>query len=184
EVNLAGSYCLRNFAARKSSFRICGSVAVAHRATKYKRRNMRTPPERLFSKLNVAAPRHIAKKNSFRSAPRIVSGRESERWTELILRAFVMTVLRSKPVSRKQPGHEVDRGNGHPNAKENAGEDALRAALAEGEGQSGDDDGNEGQPARDGAGEGLLENIDGVLPGRATCCLGKDGCRQQQTKEQ
>src|SRR3954469_8087055 len=31
--------------------------------------------------LKVPAPTHIAKKNSFRSAPRIVSGRETERCT-------------------------------------------------------------------------------------------------------
>src|SRR5208337_3770783 len=43
-----------------------------------------SPPRRLLSRLKVPAPRHIAKKKSFRSAPRIVSGRESDRCTLLI----------------------------------------------------------------------------------------------------
>jgi hypothetical protein len=31
---------------------------------------------------------HMAKKNNFRSAPKIVRGRESERWTRLIRLVF------------------------------------------------------------------------------------------------
>src|SRR5580658_10134077 len=45
---------------------------------------MSKPPNKLLSRLKVAAPRHMAKKKSFRSAPRIVSGRESDRCTLLI----------------------------------------------------------------------------------------------------
>jgi hypothetical protein len=45
----------------------------------------------LPNKLKVAAPRHIAKKNSFLSAPRIVSGRDSDRCTRLTLRAFILS---------------------------------------------------------------------------------------------
>jgi hypothetical protein len=37
------------------------------------------PPSKLESMLNVAAPMHMAKKKSFRSAPMIVSGRWSAR---------------------------------------------------------------------------------------------------------
>jgi len=40
---------------------------------------MHNPPRRLPKRLKVAAPRHMAKKKSFRSAPKIVSGRESDR---------------------------------------------------------------------------------------------------------
>src|SRR5215813_3332580 len=89
-VSFAGSYWRRSFAAWKSKRRICGSVAVALRATKYRSRNMSKPPRRLPRRLNVAAPRHMAKKKSFRSAPRMVRGRESERGTGLILRVCVM----------------------------------------------------------------------------------------------
>src|SRR5690349_11663584 len=110
---------------------------------------MRMPPERLLSRLNVAAPRHIAKKNNFRSAPRMVSGRESDRWTGLILRVFVMRLLRLQPTSWKQPGHEVDGRDSHPDAKEDPCEDTFRAPFAEGEGQTGHDDGHEGESASD-----------------------------------
>src|SRR5216684_8928594 len=59
-----------------------------------------TPPSKLLSRLNVPAPRHIAKKKSFRSAPRMVRGRESERCTRLIRLAFAI----SAPVSPDSEG--------------------------------------------------------------------------------
>src|SRR6266849_2202799 len=143
-----------------------------------------TPPSKLLSRLNVPAPRHIAKKKSFRSAPRMVRGRESERCTRLIRLAFAISAPVSPDseghASRKEPSHEVDGGDSHAHAEENAGEDAFRAAFAEGEGESGDDNRDEGQPARDGAGECLLENANGVFPGRSTGRLSEDRCREEQ----
>jgi hypothetical protein len=37
------------------------------------------PSSRIASRLKVAAPMHMAKKNSFLSAPKIVRGREIDR---------------------------------------------------------------------------------------------------------
>src|SRR5450755_1529285 len=70
------------------------------------------------------------------------------------------------PASRKEPSHEVDGGDGHANAEKNAGKYAFRSTFAKGEGESGDDNRDERKPARDGAGERLLENANGVLPRR------------------
>ena len=67
---------------------------------------------------------------------------------------------------RKQPSQKVDGGDGHANAEEHAGKNAFRTTFAEGKGESRHDDGNEGESASDGTGEGLLQNTDGVLPGR------------------
>src|SRR5580704_8088738 len=83
-LNFIGSYCARSRAAVSRNRRICGSVWVAQRARKYSNKNISNPPNKLLSRLKVAAPRHIAKKKSFRSAPRIVRGRESERCTRLM----------------------------------------------------------------------------------------------------
>src|SRR5579859_3764429 len=125
---------------------------------------MRSPPSRLPKRLKVAAPRHMAKKKSFRSAPRMVSGRESDRCTGLILRVCVMAISWFHQTSREQPCQEVDGGDRHANTEKNTGKHALRASLAKGEGQTGDDDRDEGQSAGDGAGESLLQDVDGVLP--------------------
>src|SRR5208282_4575531 len=83
-LNFIGSYCARSRAAVRRKRRIWGSVWVAQRAKKYSNKNISSPPNKLLSKLKVAAPRHMAKKKSFRSAPRIVSGRDSVRGTLLI----------------------------------------------------------------------------------------------------
>jgi len=48
------------------------------------------PAIKLLSRLKVAAPRHMAKKKSFRSGPRIVSGRDNDRCTLLIRLASAM----------------------------------------------------------------------------------------------
>src|SRR5580700_10388359 len=106
---------------------------------------MSNPPNRLLSKLNVAAPRHMAKKKSFRSAPRIVSGRDSVRGTLLIRLVSAMcfplgTVCDS--VARKKPRQEIHCGDGHANAEEHAGKHTLRAAFTEGEREAGHDNGN------------------------------------------
>src|SRR5260221_6957315 len=127
---------------------------------------MSKPPSKLPRRLKVAAPRHMAKKKSFRSAPRIVRGRESERWTGLILRVCVTAVSPgSQQTSGKEPRHEVDGSDRHADAKQNPGEDTLRAAFAESEGQPGDDNCDQGQSAGDRAGESLFQNDDRLLPG-------------------
>ncbi len=60
----------------------------------------------------------------------------------------------------------VDRGDGHAHAKEHSSKDALGSALAKGEGEAGDHDGNEGKSARNRAGKGGHQNVDRVLPRR------------------
>src|SRR5271156_1937631 len=119
-VSFIGSYCARTFAAVRRNRRICGSVPVAQRARKYKRKKIKTPPSKLLRRLKVAAPRHMAKKNSFRSAPRIVRGRESDRCTRFILRIsamyFSVRVVRYS-IARKEPREKVHGGDGHSNTE-------------------------------------------------------------------
>src|SRR5277367_3232582 len=102
-LNFIGSYCGRTFAAVSKKRRICGSVAVAQRAKRYKRRKISTPPSKLLRRLKVAAPRHMAKKKSFLSAPRIVSGRESDRDTRLI-RLGSATFVSVRHLKNQLPG--------------------------------------------------------------------------------
>src|ERR1700693_694136 len=111
---------------------------------------------------------HMAKKKSFRSAPRIVTGREMARWTLLIrLASAICFSIQNTVVSitRKQPRQEIHRGDGHANAKQNPGKHPLRAAFTEGKGEASHDDGDEREGASDGAGEGLLQHADRVFPG-------------------
>src|SRR5713101_7170283 len=84
-------------------------------------------------------------------------------------------------VSRKEPSHEVDGGDGHADTEEHAREYTLRTAFPKGEGQSGDDDGDKREPSGDGAGEGLLQYIDRVLPWRVG--LGKHGPGENERDE-
>ena len=56
--------------------------------------------------------------------------------------------------SREQPLHEVDRADRHANAEYQAGKGTLAPALAKGEHQAANDDGNQAQTAGDGSGEG------------------------------
>src|SRR5271156_6238695 len=131
-LNFIGSYCARSRAAVSRNRRICGSVWVAQRARKYSNRNIRSPPNKLLSRLKVAAPRHMAKKKSFRSAPRIVSGRDSDRCTLLIRLESDMCFPRRdvrESVAGKQPSEEIDGGNGHADAEQNAREYAFRATF-------------------------------------------------------
>src|SRR5208282_3810267 len=164
-LNFIGSYCARSRAAVSRNRRICGSVWVAQRARKYSNKNISNPPNRLLSKLKVAAPRHMAKKKSFRSAPRIVSGRDSERCTLLIRLASAMCVsLRDvrDSVAGKEPRQEIHRCDGHTNAEEHTGKHPLRAAFTEGEGEACHDNRNERQPSGNRARERLLQDADGV----------------------
>src|SRR5260370_4822112 len=92
----------------------------------------------LASRLNVAAPRHMAKKKSFRSAPRIVSGRDSDRWTLLTRLASAMyssSFLRRSGAG-KQPREKVHRRDCHANAEQHTRENAFRSPLAESERQA------------------------------------------------
>src|SRR6266850_992142 len=100
---------------------------------------MSRPPNKLLSRLKVAAPRHMAKKKSFRSAPRIVSGRDSDRCTRLIRLASAMCFsLRDAGISAagKKPRQEIPRCDGHSDTKEHAGKHPLRAAFTEGKGET------------------------------------------------
>src|SRR5262249_5858364 len=80
--------------------------------------------------------------------------------------------------SRKEPGHEVDGGDGHADPEKNTCEYPLRAAFAEGEGQAGHHDCDQRKATSDGAGERLLQDADRVLPRGGS--LGEGRCRQQQ----
>src|SRR5216683_7750162 len=132
---------------------------------------MSSPPSKLLSRLNVAAPRHMAKKKSFRSAPRIVSGRDSDRCTLLIRLPSAMCLSLGDAgdlAAGEKPGQEIHCGDSHANAEEHAGENAFRATFTEGEGEAGHDDGHEREAASDGAGERCLEHADSVFPRRSS----------------
>src|ERR1700722_9866331 len=108
--------------------RSCGSRAVVHLAPRYNTRNITSPVSKLPNKVNVAPPTTSATKNRRRSAPPMVSGLLIEAWTGCRRGAFAIARLLGE-----QPRHEVDGAEGHPDAKENAGQQALGSALAEGE---------------------------------------------------
>jgi hypothetical protein len=96
--------------------------------------------------LNVAAPRHIAKKKSFRSAPRIVSGRDSDRCTLLIRLESAMCFSPRdvrESVAGKQPSEEIHGGDGHADAEQNACEYPFRATFTKGESKTSNHDCNE-----------------------------------------
>src|SRR6266403_5744297 len=84
-------------------------------------------------------------------------------------------------VSRKEPSHEVDGGDGHAHAEQNAGEYTLRTAFPKGKGQPRDDNGDKREPSGDCAGEGLLQYVDRVLPWRVG--LGKHGPGENERDE-
>src|SRR5438046_8192423 len=123
-AKLIGSYSLRVLAEFRRNRNICGSVLVAQRARKYRRQDMRIPPNRVLSKLSTPAPIIRAKKNSFRSAPKIVRGRLSVRNTGLV-RVWCMLD------GGKEPSHEIDRADRHTDAEDHAGEGPLSAPFAE-----------------------------------------------------
>src|SRR3984957_9794721 len=122
-VSFIGSYCARPLAALSSKRRICGSVRVAQRARKYKRKKIKSPPSKLLRRLKVAAPRHMAKKNSFRSAPRMVRGRERARCTRLIRlesAMFRLFLKASESIAGKEPSQEIHGGDSHAAAEQHA----------------------------------------------------------------
>src|SRR6266481_5778041 len=144
---------------------------------------MSRPPNKLLSRLKVAPPRHMAKKKSFRSAPRMVSGRDNDRCTLLIRRVSGKCCspreLRES-AARKEPREEIHGGDRHADTEENARQHSLRAAFPEGEGQPCDHNGDERKTASDGRCERLHQNVDCVLPRRATCGLGE--CRRSENQ--
>src|SRR5260370_10514282 len=135
--NFIGSYCVRILVGFSKNGRIWGSVRVAHRAKRYNAKNMPTPPARLFNRLNTHAPITSAKKNSFRSAPRIVSGRFNDRKTGL-----VCIVIASGGLNPEQPSEEIHCQDGHPQTDNAACQGFLSSAFAEGERQATHNDGS------------------------------------------
>src|ERR1700683_1220976 len=84
----------------------------------------------------------------------------------------------------KHPSQEIHRRDSHSDTEENAGQHALRATFTEREGESGDDDGNERESPSDGAGESLLQDADGVFPGRASLSERRRGKKQQHKRDE
>src|ERR1700685_4657655 len=112
----------------------------------------------------------MAKKNSFRSAPRIVSGRDSDRCTLLIRLACVMfsSLLVGISGSREKPGQKVHCGDSHTHAKQHPGQHALRSTLPKSEREPRHHDRDQRKSARDRAGERCFQNVHRVLtPGIA-----------------
>src|SRR5260370_2949618 len=171
-----GLYCVRIFVEFSKKRRICGSVRVAQRAKRYSAKNIPTAPARLLSRLNTQAPMTSAKKNSFRSAPRIVSGRFNDRKTGL-----VCIVIASEGLNPEQPSEEVHCQPFHSETENDAREGFLSATFAEGEGQAANNDGNQGKPLCDGTGERVLQDVHGVLPRRASACLSEGVAGQKES---
>src|SRR6266849_2817050 len=110
---------------------------------------MRIPHSTDFSRLKTPAPIIREKKNSFLSAPRIVSGRFRDRNTGL-------TRVGRMLGGGKEPGHEIDGADGHADAEDDAGESSLTAAFPKRENQAGNDDRHKGKARRDRTREGGL----------------------------
>src|SRR4029077_11278511 len=108
---------------------------------RYKAKNIRRAPVKLSRRLNMHAATTSAKKNSFRSAPRIVSGRFSDRNTGLRC-----MIIRLKQVSdAKEPEKEIHRQDSHAEAKQEPGKGALSAAFPEGEREAADNNSDQGE---------------------------------------
>src|SRR5580704_18743514 len=71
----------------------------------------------------------------------------------------------------KEPSEEIHGRDSHADTEEDAGEHTFRAAFTKGKGQARNNNGNEGESASNGAGEGLLQYTHGVFPWRSS--LGK-----------
>jgi hypothetical protein len=121
----------------------------------------------------VAAPRHMAKKKSFRSGPTIVTGRDNDRCTLLIRLVSAMLLPAGHRCfrCREKPRQEVRCRDGHSDAERHPGKHTLRAAFTEGAGEPGHDNRNQGQPPCNRARKRLLQDAHGVFPrGLATHC--------------
>jgi hypothetical protein len=81
----------------------------------------------------------MAKKKSFRSGPRIVTGRDNDRSALLIRLVYAICFsLQDTGVSGagKKPRQEVRCRDGHSDAEKHPGKHTLRAAFTEGEGEA------------------------------------------------
>jgi hypothetical protein len=97
----------------------------------------------------VAAPKHKAKKKSFRLGPRIVS--DNDRSTLLIVDSWLPPYASPcrTPVFQvpgKSQGRKFTAAMAIPAPKKHAGRHTLRATFTEGEGEPGHDNRNQGQP--------------------------------------
>src|SRR5580658_10746254 len=68
---------------------------------------------------------------------------------------------------REEPSHEIDGSDGHSDPKDDAGEHAFRLALAKSKHQTANHDRYQRESAGDRAGEGGLQDLDGIVPGIA-----------------
>src|SRR5215470_4852487 len=84
-----------------------------------------------------------------------------------------------RPLSREQPREKVHRRDGHADAKEHAGKHSLGTAFAKGERKARHNNCDQRQTPRNGAGEGRLQYVDGVLPRGIR--LGKDWSGEKET---
>src|SRR5205823_2464799 len=91
-------------------------------------------------------------------------------------------VPKTAPHSRKEPGEEVDSGDGHADAEKHACEHSLRAAFSEGEREAGYHDGHQGKAAGDGAGKRGLQHVNGVFPRRAPRHLRESWSRENESR--
>src|ERR1700732_4485135 len=89
--------------------------------------------------------------------------------------------IRATPesIAGKKPRQEIHRRDGHADAEEHTGQDALRATFTEGEGEAGDDNGDKRESASDGAREGLLQHANGGFP-RGIPLLGEGRSREEK----
>ena len=91
------------------------------------------PSSRIASRLKVAAPMHMAKKNSFLSAPKLSGAvKSTDKLCSPAWRSALLAPDRKCgliPASRKEPGHEVHGGDGHANTEQDSGKDPLRPAF-------------------------------------------------------
>src|SRR6267154_756373 len=81
------------------------------------------------------------------------------------------------PLSGEEPGKEVHCCDGHAHAEEDACKNSFRATFPESKRQTRYNNRDQRKSARDGAGERLLKDIDGVLPWRIS------GLRESRGRE-
>jgi hypothetical protein len=107
----------------------------------------------------------MAKKKRFRSAPRIVTGRDNDRCTLLI--RLVSAIPAGRRCFRCREKAKI--GNSLPpwpsDAEKHAGKHTLRAAFTEGEGEPGHDNRDQGSPRAI-----VLENTSASSDQGQSCC--------------
>lgn len=75
--------------------------------------------------------------------------------------------------SWEEPGHEVHGADGHADAEDDSGKRSLCPAFAERENEPADHNGDEREAGGDRASEGILQNLNSVLPRRKARLLGE-----------